>query len=123
MALFERLSATSSPEDIAAAYKEFTGLAGGDTAAVQKQAVDYLSALGVAAPAISQAYSIYTAPPVVESPVSGLSAVTSGKGTVLEDTSDTYVPPTGALAQAVTPTGTSTALLTLVTEPLERAVA
>ena len=65
MALYEKLSATSSPEDIAAAYKEFTGLAGGDTAAVQKQAVDYLSALGIAAPAITQAYSIYNAPPVV----------------------------------------------------------
>jgi len=46
----------------------------------------------------------------------GLSAVTSGKGTVLEDTSDTYVPSTGALAQAVTPTGTSTPAV--VTPPL-----
>lgn len=128
MALFEKLSATSSPAEIAAAYKEFTGLAGGDTAAVQKQAVDYLSALGVAAPAITQAYSIYTAPPVVEAPVSGLSAVTSGKNTVLEDTSDTYVPEvaytppasTGALTQATTPvtnTAATTGALNQVAAP------
>jgi hypothetical protein len=134
MPLFERLSATSSPEDIAAAYKEFTGLAGGDTAAVQKQAVDYLSALGVAAPAITQAYSIYTAPPVVEAPVSGLSAVTSGKNTVLEDTSDTYVPEvaytppasTGALTQATTPvtnTAATTGALSQVSAPATNNVA
>ena len=65
MALYERLSATSSPEDIAAAYEEFVGLAGGNTAAVQQQAVDYLSALGIGAPSISEAYSIYTQPDVV----------------------------------------------------------
>ena len=83
MALFEKLSASSSPQEIADAYKEFTGMAGGDNAANQKLAVDYLNTLGVAAPAIEQAYSVYTAPPV-----GGLSAVTSGQNTVLEDTSD-----------------------------------
>lgn len=107
MALYTSLSASSTPEDIAAAYEEFVGLAGGDTAAVQKQAVDYLSALGIGAPAITEAYSIYTqpdvAPPVVTSP---LTSVTSGGGGVLEDTSsyeDVYTPPTtttGALTQA-----------------------
>jgi hypothetical protein len=98
MALFERLSASSSPEDIAAAYDEFVGLAGGDTPAVQQQAVDYLSALGVAAPAITQAYNIYTAPAVTNT--GGLSAVTSGNGTVLEDTSTFNNGATGALTQA-----------------------
>jgi len=63
MALYEKLSSSSSPEEIAAAYKEFTGLAGGETADVQKQAVDYLTGLGIAAPAITQAYDIYKAPP------------------------------------------------------------
>ena len=70
MALYETLSSSSTPEEIAAAYKEFTGLAGGDTAAVQKQAVDYLSALGIAAPAITQAYDIYKAPPTGGLPTS-----------------------------------------------------
>jgi len=106
MALYENLSASSSPEDIAAAYKEFAGLAGGDTAAVQQQAVDYLSALGVAAPAITQAYSIYTAPPVTST--GGLSSVTSGKNTVLEDTSTFNNGSTGALTQATGGTGSTT---------------
>ena len=118
MALFEKLSASNSPEDIAAAYKEFTGLAGGDTAANQKLAVDYLNTLGVAAPEIEQAYNTYTSPDV-EAPVSGLSAVTSGKNTVLEDTSSSdipeavYTPPasTGALTQVATPV-TNTAATT-----------
>jgi hypothetical protein len=102
MALYERLSAYSSPEDIAAAYDEFVGLVGGETDAVAKQAADYLTALGISAPTISQAYNIYkepdVAPPVVTSP---LTSVTSGGGGVLEDTS-TYTTPatnTGALAQ------------------------
>jgi hypothetical protein len=126
MALYEKLSASSSPQEIAEAYKEFTTAVGGDTAANQKQAVDYLSSLGIATPAISQAYSIYTAPPVVEAPVSGLSAVTSGKGAVLEDTSDTYVPPTGALTQVsapVTTTATTTGALNQVTAPATNNVA
>jgi hypothetical protein len=131
MALFEKLSASSSPEDIAAAYKEFTGLAGGDNPANQKLAVDYLTSLGVATPAIEQAYSAYTAPPVVQAPivqapVSGLSAVTSGKGAVLEDTSDTYVPPTGALPQVTTPvtnTAATTGALDQVTAPATNNVA
>jgi hypothetical protein len=80
MALYERLSAYSSPEDIAAAYDEFVGLAGGDTAAVQQQAIDYLTGLGIQTPAISEAYNIYTQPDAVAPPAT-----------------------TGALAQATTP--------------------
>jgi hypothetical protein len=101
MALFEKLSASSSPQEIADAYKEFTGMAGGDNAANQKLAVDYLSTLGVGTPTIEQAYSAYTAPPA-----SSLSAVTSGQNTVLEDTSN------GSLA---TPTVTSNLPTNLVT--------
>lgn len=106
MALYERLSASSSPEDIAAAYDEFVGLAGGETAGVQKQAVDYLSALGIAAPAITQAYNIYTAPAVTNT--GGLSAVTSGNGAVLEDTSTFNNGSTGALTQVTGGTGATT---------------
>lgn len=62
MALYEKLTATSSPEEIAAAYKEFTGLVGGDTQEAQTRAVDYLSGLGIAAPTITQAYQQYLAP-------------------------------------------------------------
>jgi hypothetical protein len=73
MALFEKLSASSSPQEIADAYAEFTGLAGGDNAVNQKLASDYLSTLGVATPAINQAYSLYTTPTTV---VSGLPTAT-----------------------------------------------
>ena len=62
MALFEKLSASSSPQEIADAYKEFTGLAGGDNATNQKLAVDYLSTLGVGTPAIEQSYGLYLNP-------------------------------------------------------------
>jgi len=102
MPLYERLSAYSSPEDVAAAYEEFVGLAGGNTTAVQQQAVDYLTALGIGVPTISEAYNIYTEPDVAPVVTSPLSSVTSGGGGVLEDTS-TYTTPattTGALAQA-----------------------
>jgi len=104
MALYEKLSSSSSPEEIAAAYKEFTGLAGGETADVQKQAVDYLTGLGIAAPAITQAYDIYNQP-AVTAPVGGLSSVTSGNNTVLNDTS-------GALDQATSTVNSTTGALT-----------
>jgi hypothetical protein len=136
MALFQRLSASSSPQEIADAYEEFTGMAGGDNPANQKLAVDYLTSLGVATPAIEQAYSAYTAPPVVQAPivqapVSGLSAVTSGKNTVLEDTSNTYVPEvtytppvsTGALTQVTTPATNTAATTTATTGALDQVTA
>jgi len=106
MALYEKLSASSSPEDIAAAYKEFTGLAGGDTAAVQKQAVDYLTALGIGAPTISQAYGIYQNPVVTTTgglPTTQVEDI-SGGSTATTQTGDTTgtTGTTGALTQATT---------------------
>jgi hypothetical protein len=68
MPLFERLTASSSPQEIADAYDEFIGLAGGETVANQEQAVNYLSALGISNPAMEQAYNIYQNP-TVETPV------------------------------------------------------
>jgi len=56
MALYESLTAQSTPDQIAAAYQEFTGLVGGDTQDAQTRAVDYLTGLGVAAPTITQAW-------------------------------------------------------------------
>lgn len=63
MALYESLTANSTPEQIAAAYAEFAGGAGGDTAVNQGAAVDYLQSLGIAAPVIDQAYGLYNQPP------------------------------------------------------------
>ena len=93
-------------------------MAGGDNPANQQLAIDYLNNLGVASPAIEQAYNMYTAPPETDyfaqqfAPdvfEGGLSAVTSGNNTVLEDTSNAYVPPTstGALTQVSTPVNTA----------------
>jgi hypothetical protein len=59
MPLYESLTSASTPEQIAAAYAEFTGGAGGDTAVNQGAAVDYLQSLGIAAPVIDQAYGQY----------------------------------------------------------------
>jgi hypothetical protein len=79
MALYEKLTATSSPAEIAAAYKEFTGLVGGDTQDAQTRAVDYLTGLGISAPTITQAYDQFLQP--VASPLSTQSiANTSGVG-------------------------------------------
>jgi hypothetical protein len=59
MPLYESLTSTSTPEQIAAAYSEFAGGAGGNTAANQGEAVNYLQNLGVAAPTVNQAYTSY----------------------------------------------------------------
>lgn len=103
MALFERLSASSSPQEIADAYAEFTGLAGGDNPANQKLAIDYLSNLGVATPSINQAYNLYTTPTTT---VSGLPTNTTTNTTSTTDT-------TGGLSNLTT--GTTGSNVTTVT--------
>lgn len=62
MALYESLTAQSTPDEIAAAYEEFAGLVGGDTQSAQERAVDYLSALGISTPTIAQAYDQFLQP-------------------------------------------------------------
>jgi len=69
MALYQSLTSSSTPEQIAAAYAEFAAGAGGDTAANQKAALDYLSNLGVKQGAIDTAYSSYKASPAYRAPV------------------------------------------------------
>jgi hypothetical protein len=60
--LYQNLSATSTPAQIAAAYSQFVGGAGGDTTANQDAARSYLTNLGVASPVIEQAYNQFTQP-------------------------------------------------------------
>lgn len=57
--LYQGLTATSTPEDIARAYYEFSGGAGGDTTANQDVARSFLENLGITAPAITGAYKDY----------------------------------------------------------------
>lgn len=59
MPLYESLTANSTPEQIAAAYAEFAGGAGGNIAVNQGAAIDYLQNIGVAAPVVDQAYGQY----------------------------------------------------------------
>ena len=59
--LYSDLSAQSSPADIARAYNQYVAGAGGNTAANQQTAIDYLRGLGVNDAAIGQAYNQYTA--------------------------------------------------------------
>lgn len=63
MALYQSLTSSSTPEQIAAAYKEAIASAGGDTATNQKIATDYLTNLGIATPTIQSAYQQYLASP------------------------------------------------------------
>ena len=60
---YRSLTKDSSADDIASAYKQFTTASGGDTAANQKAAVDYLTNLGIGQDKIGQAYSTYQASP------------------------------------------------------------
>ena len=62
MALYESLTSESTPEQIAEAYKEYTGMVGGDTQAAQESAVNYLTNLGISAPTITAAYNNYLSP-------------------------------------------------------------
>jgi hypothetical protein len=60
---YTTLTKDSSAADIASAYKQFTTASGGDTAANQKAAVDYLTNLGIGQDKIGQAYGTYQASP------------------------------------------------------------
>ena len=62
MPLYEQLTKNSTPEQIAAAYGEFTSGAGGDTAANRNEAQTFLQSRGIAAPIIGQAYEQYKQP-------------------------------------------------------------
>jgi hypothetical protein len=75
MPLYESLTKTSTPDEIAAAYKEYAGGAGGDTAANQQQATAYLQNLGVAAPVVNQAYNQYLQPAVASADNMGLQSL------------------------------------------------
>lgn len=79
MALYESLTAQSTPEQIAAAYKEFTGTTGGDTKAAQEAATNYLTNLGISTPTISSAYQSYlgAAAPAAAAPVATTAAPTT----------------------------------------------
>ena len=80
--LYQGLSATSTPAQIAAAYSQFTSGSGGDTAANQDIARSYLTNLGISAPAIEQAYNQFTQPASVAQTVANTSGIGSlGIGT------------------------------------------
>lgn len=57
--LYTSLTASSTPEQIAAAYKQAIGTAGGNTAANQQIAADYLRNLGLNDSTISQGYGLF----------------------------------------------------------------
>lgn len=57
--LYQSLSATSTPQQIAAAYNQYASGAGGDTEANRAAAQQYLSGLGITQPQINSAYDAY----------------------------------------------------------------
>ena len=60
---YTTLTKDSSADDIASAYKQAVTASGGDTAANQKVAIDYLTNLGIGQDKIGQAYGVYQASP------------------------------------------------------------
>ena len=56
---YTQLSSVSSPADIAAAYRDFVASSGGDAAANQRAAIDYLTNLGIAQDTIGTAYGLF----------------------------------------------------------------
>lgn len=60
--LYPTLTAQSTPEQIAAAYEQYTRGVGGDTADAQKAAIDYLRNIGFDDATIQQAYQTYQEP-------------------------------------------------------------
>jgi len=60
---YRSLTKDSSADDIASAYKQFTTASGGDTAANQQAAINYLTNLGIGQDKIGQAYGTYQASP------------------------------------------------------------
>lgn len=61
--LYSSLTAQSTPDQIAAAYKQYVGMTGADNQATQEGAVNYLTGLGIAAPTIQNAYQTYLGMP------------------------------------------------------------
>jgi hypothetical protein len=57
---YTSLGASSSPQSIAAAYADFVANSGGDTAANQQAAVEYLTGLGIGQDTINSAYGLFT---------------------------------------------------------------
>jgi len=58
---YQGLNATATPQNIAQAYSAFVGGAGGDTAANQQTAINYLKDIGLSDAQIGQAYNTYLA--------------------------------------------------------------
>ena len=56
---YTTLGASSSPQSIAAAYADFVANSGGDTAANQQAAVEYLTNLGIGQDTIGSAYGLF----------------------------------------------------------------
>ena len=61
--LYSGLSKTSSAQDIASAYGQFAGGAGGDTQGNRDTAINYLKGLGIDQSTMDTAYGIYKKPP------------------------------------------------------------
>jgi len=58
---YQQLNAKATPQNIAQAYSAFVGGAGGDTAANQQTAINYLKDIGLSDAQIGQAYNTYLA--------------------------------------------------------------
>lgn len=92
--LYLGLTAQSTPEQVAAAYSQFAGGAGGDTAANQKEAVAFLQSRGIGDDTITKAYQQYANPTFESSAYQSSGPLTSDVATSLMQRSMTTGVPT-----------------------------
>lgn len=92
--LYLGLTAQSTPEQVAAAYSQFAGGAGGDTAANQKEAVAFLQSRGIGDDTITKAYQQYSNPTFESSAYQSSGPLTSDVATSLMQRSMTTGVPT-----------------------------
>lgn len=82
--LYQSLTATSTPADIAAAYSQAVAGAGGDTKENQDVAINYLTNLGIGQDVIGQGYSQYLQPAQVAN-TAGMGVQGIGTNNVVAD--------------------------------------
>lgn len=90
--LYQSLSATSTPQQIAAAYNQYASGAGGDTEANRAAAQQYLSGLGITQPQINSAYDAWKQTYGTPAPAPATGATTTATTTEIDPSQSTLSP-------------------------------
>lgn len=90
--LYQSLSATSTPQQIAAAYNQYASGAGGDTEANRAAAQQYLSGLGITQPQINTAYDAWKQTYGTPTPAPATGSTTTATTTEIDPSQSTLSP-------------------------------